>query len=108
MHSVGGLVGLQPADSSSPHRTTTSTASNSPLAAQEAALRLADSVGATARSIGAVNTLVRQAEGSLAAHNTDWTAAIGAIEAGLTGRLPQQEGALAPGRAWRLSRACAA
>ena len=67
---------------------------NCPLVAQEAALRLADSVGDTARSIGAVNTLIRQADGSLAAHNTDWTAAIGAIEAGLTGRLPEQDGAL--------------
>ena len=68
--------------------------SNSPVVVQEAALRLADSVGDTARSIGAVNTLIRQADGSLAAHNTDWTAAIGAIEAGLTGRLPDQAGAL--------------
>lgn len=33
-----------------------------------------------AASIGAVNTLVRRPDGSLAGYNTDWDAAISAIE----------------------------
>lgn len=33
--------------------------------------------------IGAVNTLVRQEDGSLKGYNTDWSAAIAAIERGL-------------------------
>ena len=65
---------------------------NGKIPAQEMALRLADSVSDTAQRIGAVNTLIRQPDGSLAAHNTDWTAAIGAIEAGLAGPKSQQGG----------------
>ena len=33
-----------------------------------------------ARQIGAVNTLIRQPDGSFKGYNTDWSAAIGAIE----------------------------
>ena len=36
-----------------------------------------------AQQIGAVNTLVRQHDGRLKGFNTDWSAAISAIEAGL-------------------------
>ena len=39
-----------------------------------------------AARIGAANTLVRQQDGSLKAYNTDWSAAIEAIEEGLGGR----------------------
>ena len=53
---------------------------------QEEALRLADSVNPVAQKIGAVNTLIRRPDGSLTAHNTDWSAAIGAIEAALADR----------------------
>lgn len=52
---------------------------------QEAALENADFVDPVASSIGAVNTLVRQPDGSLSAYNTDWEAAINAIEDGLGG-----------------------
>lgn len=38
-----------------------------------------------ASAIGAVNTLVRQEDGSLNAYNTDWEAAINAIEDALGG-----------------------
>ena len=37
----------------------------------------------TAASIGAVNTLIRGSDGQLSAYNTDWSAAISAIEDGL-------------------------
>ena len=50
---------------------------------QETAAQLADTVDPIASQIGAVNTLVRQPNGRLAAYNTDWTAAISAIEQGL-------------------------
>ncbi len=43
---------------------------------QEAALRLAADVDPVARQIGAVNTLVRQPDGSFKGYNTDWLAAI--------------------------------
>ena len=36
-----------------------------------------------AQQIGAVNTLVRQQDGTLKGYNTDWSAAISAIEQGL-------------------------
>lgn len=51
---------------------------------QEDACRLseADSV---ATSIGAVNTLIRKPDGSLAGYNTDWDAAISAVEHALAG-----------------------
>ena len=48
-----------------------------------------------AAQIGAVNTLVRQADGSLKGYNTDYSAAIGAIEAAMVSRLGgDAEGAL--------------
>ena len=50
---------------------------------QEAALEAADSVDPLAVRIGAVNTLVRQPDGGLRGYNTDCSAAIAAIEAGL-------------------------
>ena len=53
--------------------------------AQEAALAAADSVDPLAARIGAVNTLVRQPDGSLRGYNTDCGAALDAIEAGLAG-----------------------
>lgn len=43
-----------------------------------------------ARQIGAVNTLVRQPGGGLRGYNTDWSAAIGAIEQELGGEAPLQ------------------
>ena len=43
----------------------------------------ADEVDPVAQQIGAVNTLVRQPDGRLKGFNTDWSAAISAIEAGL-------------------------
>lgn len=48
-----------------------------------AALQCADEVDPVAEQIGAVNTLVRQPDGSLKGYNTDWSAAISAIERGL-------------------------
>ena len=50
---------------------------------QLAALECADEVDDVAQQIGAVNTLVRQQDGSLKGYNTDWSAAITAIEQGL-------------------------
>lgn len=50
---------------------------------QEDACRLSDA-DPVASSIGAVNTLVRRPDGSLAGYNTDWHAAISAIEQSLT------------------------
>ena len=52
---------------------------------QEAACRLSmpDEV---AGKIGAVNTLIRQPDGSLAGHNTDWDAAISAVENAMRAR----------------------
>ena len=50
---------------------------------QLAALECADEVDTVAQQIGAVNTLVRQSDGSLKGYNTDWSAAITAIENGL-------------------------
>jgi len=58
---------------------------------KEAALRCCKEVDPVAARIGAVNTLVRQPDGSLKGYNTDWLAAIEAIEQGLGGG----EGALA-------------
>ncbi|KXZ55471.1 hypothetical protein GPECTOR_2g1020 [Gonium pectorale] len=52
---------------------------------KEAALRLASEVDPVARQIGAVNTLIRQADGSFKGYNTDWLAAIAAIERGVAG-----------------------
>lgn len=50
---------------------------------QLAALECADEVDSVAQQIGAVNTLVRQQDGTLKGYNTDWSAAITAIEQGL-------------------------
>jgi len=52
---------------------------------KEAALACADTVDPVAASIGAVNTLVRQSDGGLSAYNTDWEAAINAIEEAVGG-----------------------
>ena len=51
---------------------------------QAAALAAAAEKDAVAERIGAANTLVRRPDGSLAAYNTDWSAAISAIERGMT------------------------
>eukprot|EP00884_Botryococcus_braunii_P011164 jgi/Botrbrau1/20048/Bobra.200_1s0053.1 len=48
------------------------------------AMRLADSLDPLAERIGAVNTLVRQEDGTLKGYNTDCQAAVAAIEEGLT------------------------
>ena len=62
------------------------------LALQLAALQCADEVDTVAEQIGAVNTLVRQQDGTLKGYNTDWSAAIAAIENGLkTESQPAQE-----------------
>lgn len=53
------------------------------LPLQEAALAAAQHKDPVAQRIGAANTLVGQSDGSLAAYNTDWSAAISAIENGL-------------------------
>ena len=50
-----------------------------------AALEAAQEVDPVAARIGAANTLVRQQDGSLKAYNTDWSAAIEAVEEGLGG-----------------------
>lgn len=48
-----------------------------------AALECAHEVDSVAQQIGAVNTLVRQPDNTLKGYNTDWSAAITAIEDGL-------------------------
>eukprot|EP01023_Acetabularia_acetabulum_P042325 TRINITY_DN4172_c0_g2_i2.p1 TRINITY_DN4172_c0_g2~~TRINITY_DN4172_c0_g2_i2.p1 ORF type:complete len:605 (-),score=100.90 TRINITY_DN4172_c0_g2_i2:126-1940(-) len=50
---------------------------------KQEAKRLADDLDPITRKIGAVNTLIRQEDGSLMGYNTDWTAAISAIEQGV-------------------------
>ena len=52
---------------------------------KEAALRWAAEADQVALAIGAANTLVRQPDGALKAYNTDWSAAIAAIERGFGG-----------------------
>lgn len=52
---------------------------------KEAALKGAATADEVAAAIGAANTLIRQADGTLKAYNTDWLAAISAIERGLGG-----------------------
>jgi 3-dehydroquinate dehydratase/shikimate dehydrogenase len=52
---------------------------------QLAALECAESCDPVAERIGAANTLVRQPDGSLRAYNTDWSAAISAVEDALGG-----------------------
>ncbi|KAK9818289.1 hypothetical protein WJX72_010136 [[Myrmecia] bisecta] len=54
-----------------------------------AALECADAVDGVAQQIGAVNTLVRQEDGSLKGYNTDWSAAIDAIADGLRTSSPE-------------------
>lgn len=44
------------------------------------AVQGASEVDPVAKQIGAVNTLVRQPDGGLRGYNTDWQAAISAIE----------------------------
>ncbi len=51
---------------------------------QEAALASSRDVDPVARQIGAVNTLIRQPDGSYKGYNTDWVAAIEAIEKKMT------------------------
>ena len=51
---------------------------------QVTALSCADEVDPIAARIGALNTLVRAEDGCLKGYNTDWSAAIGAIEQGLS------------------------
>lgn len=46
-------------------------------------MQLASEVDPIARQIGAVNTLIRQPDGSFKGYNTDWLAAISAIERGV-------------------------
>eukprot|EP00898_Chlorokybus_atmophyticus_P005029 jgi/Chlat1/5527/Chrsp369S05341 len=53
---------------------------------KEAAMRCCDEVDPVAKAIGAVNTLVRKADGTLFGYNTDYSAAISAIEDGLRSR----------------------
>jgi 3-dehydroquinate dehydratase/shikimate dehydrogenase len=53
---------------------------------KEAALRCCAEVDPVAAQIGAVNTLVRRPDGSLKGYNTDYCAAIAAIEAALASR----------------------
>lgn len=48
-----------------------------------AALKGAAEADPVAAQIGAVNTLIRQADGGMKGYNTDWSAAISAIERGL-------------------------
>ena len=59
--------------------------SQSSFPEQVAALEAAQEVDPVAARIGAANTLVRQRDGSLKAYNTDWSAAIEAVEEGLGG-----------------------
>jgi len=50
---------------------------------KEGALRCVDIVDDVAKNIGAINTIVRQKDGKLKGYNTDWMAAIGAVERAL-------------------------
>ena len=53
---------------------------------KERALALCDDVDPVAAKIGAVNTLVRRADGTLKGYNTDYVAAVAAIERAMGGR----------------------
>ena len=53
---------------------------------KERALALCDDVDPVAAKIGAVNTLVKREDGTLKGYNTDYAAAIGAIERAMGGR----------------------
>lgn len=61
-------------------------------AEQVAALECADEADSVAARIGAANTLVRTPEGKLKAYNTDWSAAISAVEAALGGAAAEPDG----------------
>lgn len=64
---------------------------------KEEALRCASSSDDIAAKIGAANTLVRQTDGvSFRAYNTDWSAAISAIERGLGGTGFEQDAERSP------------
>jgi 3-dehydroquinate dehydratase/shikimate dehydrogenase len=63
---------------------------------KEAALAAADAADAVAARIGAANTLVRRPDGGLDASNTDWAAAIGAIERGLGGSGREEDAGASP------------
>ncbi|KAK9808396.1 hypothetical protein WJX73_000083 [Symbiochloris irregularis] len=63
---------------------------------KEAAAKVADEVDPTAAKIGAVNTLIRDQSDKLHAYNTDWSAAISAIEAGLAKKQNGQAESLQP------------
>ncbi|GAV64203.1 DHquinase_I domain-containing protein/Shikimate_DH domain-containing protein/Shikimate_dh_N domain-containing protein [Cephalotus follicularis] len=52
---------------------------------KEAALKCMDEIDAIAKKIGAINNIVRRADGKLIAFNTDYIGAISAIEDGLRG-----------------------
>ena len=67
------------------HTVTISTSPQCSFLEQVAALEAAQEVDAVAARIGAANTLVRQQDGSLKAYNTDWSAAIEAVEEGVGG-----------------------
>ena len=63
---------------------------------KEAALKGATSADEVASAIGAANTLIRQADGTLKAYNTDWSAAISAIERGLGGSVTAENAQKSP------------
>ena len=63
---------------------------------KEAALRLSGDVDPVARQIGAVNTLIRQADGKFKGYNTDWSAAISAIERKLASSASSPESQSSP------------
>ena len=59
---------------------------------QLAALECAEEADPVAARIGAANTLVRQPGGGLKAYNTDWSAAISAVETALGGGASPHDG----------------
>ena len=63
---------------------------------KEAALKAAASSDAVATAIGAANTLIRQQDGTFKAFNTDWMAAISAIERGLGGSGSEEDAENSP------------
>ena len=74
---------------------------------KERALALADEVDASARRIGAANTLVRSREGRVVAYNTDapaLAAELARVGSGSASSVPAQEGAASP-PAWKGVRA---
>lgn len=63
---------------------------------KEAALALSNEVDPIARQIGAVNTLIRGADGKLKGYNTDWSASISAIERTLVAKHGAPAGGASP------------